>query len=253
MTSQETKEALLLFRPDVDDERDPDFAPALAHMRDDPELKKWFEQHCAMQRAVFAGFDRLPLPEGLKEQILSERPRPISLTNRRKTVALVLAAVPILLLLTFGVVYFRAPTKTDFPTYRLAMVGKTIRYPKMDLLTEDLDKIRQYVAEHGGQKDYVLPIGLQKVAGTGCKVFDWRGKKVSMVCFNSGKNGNPKSPDLFLFVVDRVAVQEPSGHCGPPTPDVVDVRSRATASWIDGEKTYLLAGDGSQEFLKQYY
>src|SRR5262245_2110235 len=102
MTSQEAKEALLLFRPDVDDARDPDFAPALAYLGNDPELKKWFEQHCAMQKAVFAGFDRLPVPEGLREQILSERPQPISLTNRRKTVALVLAIIPILLLLTFG-------------------------------------------------------------------------------------------------------------------------------------------------------
>ena len=38
MTSQEAKEALLLYRPDVGDDQDPDFAPALGRMRDDPEL-----------------------------------------------------------------------------------------------------------------------------------------------------------------------------------------------------------------------
>jgi hypothetical protein len=253
MTSQEVKESLLLFRPQVDDEHDPDFAPALAQVQNDPELKKWFEQHCARQRAISSGFERLPVPEGLKEQILSERPRQITPSRRPKTLALVLAVAPLLMLLGFAVIYFRGPSVTDFPTYRQAMVGKTIRYPKMDLETDDLGKIRRYLAEHGGQKDYVLPAGLQALAGTGCKILDWRGKRISMVCFNSGKNGNPQTPDLFLFILDRSGVQPPSGHCGGPGPDIADVKSLATAGWINGEKTYLLAGSGSADFLKPYY
>jgi hypothetical protein len=254
MTSQEVKEALLLFRPEVDDEADPDFAPALARMRDDPELRKWFEQHCAVQKAVFAGFERLSVPEGLKEQILSEQPRQILPGRRPKMLALVLAAVPLLFLLAFGVVYLRSPAATDFATYRQAMVAKTnpLRYPKMDLETSDLGQIRQYLSEHGGQKDYVLPAALEKLAGTGCKILDWRGKRISMVCLNSGKNGDAKTPDLFLFIVDRSGVQQPSGHCGGPGPDVADIKSTATAGWTNGEKTYLLAGAGSGDFLKQY-
>jgi hypothetical protein len=255
MTSQEVKEALLLFRPELDDEADPDFAPALAQMRNDPELKKWFDQHCGMQKAVFAGFERLSVPEGLKEQILSERPKQILPTRRPKTRALVLAAIPLLLLVAFGVVYLRSPAAPEFAAYREAMVAKTSleRYPQMNLYSSDLGQIRQYLAEHGGQKDYVLPASLEKLQGTGCKILDWRGKRISMVCLNSGKNGAPKTPDLFLFIVDRAGVQQPSGHCGAPGPDIVDVRSKATASWTNGQKTYLLAGAGNADFLKQYY
>jgi hypothetical protein len=253
MTSQEAKEALLLFRPGLDDEADPDFAPALACLRDDPELKNWFDQHRAMQKTVFAGFDGLAVPEGLKEQILSERPRPMLPVRRTKRMALVFAAVPLVALLALGVVYLRSPAAADFPTYRQAMVSKAPeRYPKMDLYTNDLAEIRQYIGAHGGHRDYALPASLEKLAGTGCKIFDWRGKRVSMVCFNSGKGG-PGAPDLFLFIVDRSAVQEPSTHCPGPGPAVADVKSLATVSWIDGGKTYLLAGTGDQEFLKRFY
>jgi hypothetical protein len=255
VTSHEVKEALLLFRPGVDDETDPDFAPALAQMRNDPELKKWFDQHCAMQKAVFAGFERLHVPEGLKEQILSERPQQTAPGRRPKTLTLVLAAIPLFLLLALGIAYLRSPSGPDFPTYRQAMVAKANpdRYPKMDLYTDDLGQIRKYLAEHGGQKDYVLPAGLEKLAGTGCKIFDWRGKRVSMVCLNSGKNGTPKTPDLFLFIVDRSGVQEPSAHCAGPGPAMADVKTLATAGWTNGDKTYLLAGSGDQEFLKRFY
>ena len=74
-----------------------------------------------------------------------------------------------------------------------------------------------------------------------------------MVCLNSGKNGKPQIPDLFLFIVDRSGVQQPSGHCEPPGPDIADVKSQGTAAWTNGEKTYLLVGLGNADFLKQYY
>jgi hypothetical protein len=53
--------------------------------------------------------------------------------------------------------------------------------------------------------------------------------------------------------VDRSAVQQPSGHCETPGPDIADVKSTATAAWTNGEKIYLLAGSGNADFLKQYY
>ena len=204
MTSGEAKETLLLYRPGLD-EQDPDFTSALAQMRGDPELTKWFDQHCALQKAVFSSFERLPVPAGFKEQILSERPEqppPVTAILRRKTAMLVFAVIPVLLLLTFMAFYSHSPSRIDLASYRLGMRGKILRYPRMDLETADLDRIRQYLAEHGGHKDYVLPPALEKVAGTGCAILEWRGKKVSMVCFNSGRNGKPTVPDLFLFIVD---------------------------------------------------
>jgi hypothetical protein len=250
VTSQEAKETLLLYRPHVDD-RDPEFAPALEIARKDPELKKWFEQHCAIQKAVFAGFDHIAVPDGFKEQILSEQPANASPARRGRGVLLLVTGIPVVLLVAFLMVYSQPPSATNFASFRLRMAGKVLRdYPKMDLETADLGKIRQYLAEHGGSKDYVLPAGLQKVAGTGCALFEWKGQKVSMVCFKSGKNARSKDPDLFLFIVDRGKIAQPASISGP---ELAAVKSLATASWTQGDKTYLLAGAGNQEFLREYY
>jgi hypothetical protein len=120
----------------------------------------------------------------------------------------------------------------------------------MDLETNNLQEIRRYLASHDGQKDYVLPTGLEKTAGTGCKILAWQGKKVSMVCFNSGKNGSPQTPDLFLFIVDRSAVR-PSAATDEP--QLAKVRALSTVSWSAGDKTYLLAGSGDEKFLREYW
>jgi len=248
MTSQEAKEVLLLYRPDTDRD-DPDFTPALEQLRNDAELKRWFEQHCAMQKAVFDSFEHISVPEGLKEQILSERRAHTSLGALRSARVLVAAAVAVLLLIGITIFYTRPPKRIEFSTYQLRMAGITIRYPKMDLYTADLGEMRRYLAEHGGQKDYVLPARLEKMKGTGCKIFDWRGKRVSMLCFNSGKNAKPKDPDLFLFIVDRSAVQGPATQ---GSPEIAAVRSLTTASWVSGNKTYFLAASGDQKFLKEH-
>ncbi len=250
MTSQEAKEVLVLYRSDAD-RNDPDFAPALEQLLSDPELKGWFDQHCAIQKAVLSGFDQVPVPEGLKEQILSERKAHVNLGARRKARVLVLAAIPILLLIGFMVFYSNPPRRPDFSAFRLRMAGKVLRdYPKMDLETADLGQIRQYLAEHGGQKDYSLPPALEKTRGRGCAIFDWRGKKISMLCFNSGKNNNPKEADLFLFIVDRSAVREPAATNGA---EIAAVKRLSTASWTSGDKTYLLAASGDERFLREYH
>jgi len=249
MTRQEAKEILLLYRPDTD-RNDPDFAPALEHLRNDPELKRWFEQHCATQNAVFDSFEHISVPEGLKEQILSERKAHVNLGGRRAARLLVAAAVAVLLLIGLVMFYSKPPKAIDFSTFRLRMAGKVLRdYPKMDLETADLGQIRQYLAQHGGQADYVLPAGLEKTRGTGCAIFDWQGKRISMLCFNSGKNSNPKAPDLFLFIVDRSAVQEPAT---PSSPEIAAVKTLTTASWVSGNKTYLLVVEGGQDFLREH-
>src|SRR5260370_39633005 len=96
------------------------------------------------------------------------------------------------------------------------MARKVLReYPTMDLVPDDLGQIRQYLARNGPHRDYVLPKPLEKTAGTGCAIFPWHGRSVSMVCFNSTKKATAKGPDLFLFNVDRSPVaQAPRPH--PP-------------------------------------
>jgi len=253
VNSQEAKQILLLYRSAVDRD-DPDFAEAMALAKVDPELDTWFQQHCVFQNAASSAFKEIPIPEGLKEQILSERKAHLTLTFRRRALVAGCAVFVIAFcsLFTFRTLFPpEPPLDYSFANFHTNMIGLIIRYPPtMDLLTNDLQALRQNLAEHG-QSNLVFTAALEKTAGTGCKALDWQDRTVAMVCLNSGKNGDPKKPDLFLFVVDKSAVKGPPLG---PTPVVTQVRRGiVSGSWTSGDKTYILAGLGDEDFLKPYF
>lgn len=247
MNSQEAKDILLLYRPAVDRD-DAEFTEALALAQADPELASWFQQHCAFQNAAASAFNSIPVPDGFKEQILSERRAHLTLSSRRKLLAAVSATVILacVSIFTFRSFQPRPALDNSFANFQSSMIGKILRYPKMDLLTNDLQAIRQEL----GQTNLPFTAALDKTAGTGCAKLEWHDKPVSMVCFNSGKNGAPTKPDLFLFVVDKSAIKDP-----PPTAPLIAHARKTLVSggWSSGDKIYVLAALGDEEFLKQYF
>jgi hypothetical protein len=256
VNSQDARQILLLYRPAVDRD-DPDFAEALALAKVDAELDAWFQQHCAFQNAANSAFKSIPVPEGLKEQILSERKAHLTLTSRRRTLVATCAVAVIALcgLLTFRSIFPPKPSLDySFGNFHTNMIGIVIRYPTMDIVTNNARAIRLDLANRGQSNLVFTPsvdkiVGKANIAGTGGKALDWQDKPVAMICLNSGKNGDPKKPDLFLFIVDNFSIQ------GPPSsaPVVTQVRRGiVSSSWSSGNKTYILAGLGDEDFLKQY-
>ena len=259
MNSQEAKQILLLYRPAVDRD-DPDFAEAMALAKADPELDNWFQQHCVFQNAASSAFKEIPIPEGLEEQILSERKAHLTLTFRRRALVAACAVVVIAFcgFLTFRSIFSPKPTLDySFANFHTNMMAKIIRsYPKMDIETNNLQVIRSELANRGQSNLVFTPsvdkiVGKANIAGTGGKALDWQDKPVAMICLNSGKKGAPKMGDLFLFVVDKSAVTGPPLG---PTPVFTQVRRGiVSGSWTSGDKTYILAGLGDEDFLKPYF
>jgi hypothetical protein len=248
VNSLEAKEILLLYRPSVDRD-EPEFSEAIALTKTDPELAAWFQQHCAFQDAARAAFNDIPVPEALKEQILSERKAHNTLSSRRRVLVAACAAIIIAFV---GIVTFRSlePAKPTFASFHSRMMGMILRYPAMDLETNNLQAIRQELAKHGEIDNLPFTVPLDKTAGTGCASLRWHGKSVSMICFNSGKNGKPKNPDLFLFVIDKTLVKDPP----PGVPLISQARkSLVSGSWTSGDKTYVLAALGNEDFLRKYF
>ena len=71
---------------------------------------------------------------------------------------------------------------------------------------------------------------------------DWHGHKVTLMCLEA------KDHDVWLFAVENAAM--------PDTPATAPVFARTgkitTASWADGERTYILATEGDEAELKSY-
>jgi hypothetical protein len=255
MTYSEAKEVLKLYRPGTADADDPEFAEALAQCERDAELKKWFGEHCALYSAMRAKFKQIAVPEGLKEQIIAERKVHTGTVPMWQKAVLAVGAVAAIALIFFQIsTNWKPKEPTDFAHFSEYIVGNTLRgYNSMDTNTSNLDAIRQFLAQTNDIADYDLPVNLQKNAQpAGCVATKWQGKKVSMICFQTGRPLKPNRPsDLWLFVIDRSSATDSPTSAKPmykqgPEPGVI------TASWTVGNRSYVLATEGDQKFLEQF-
>jgi hypothetical protein len=240
----------MCYRPGVGDVQDPQLTAALECVERDPELARWFEDNCAFHEAIRAKLKQIPIPAGLKEQIISERPADHARVWWRQPTILVAAAV-LALLLGLASLWLRSEPEDRFSVFRRMMVRTALRTYAMDLETNDLKQIRAHLAQRQAPADYVLPQPLERTPSAGCVALTWHDKPVSMVCFRSGRPlpAGTKS-DLFLFVIDRADV---TGEPVLDSPQFHKINKVMTASWSQGDKTYLLAARGDESFLRKFW
>src|SRR5437868_10205802 len=96
MDKERAKEILMLYRPGAVDANDAEMAEALELAKRDEELGHWLEEHCALQEAIRAKFRETAVPEGLMEQIVSERKAAIRSRSRLRTMTLAMATAAVL-------------------------------------------------------------------------------------------------------------------------------------------------------------
>jgi uncharacterized membrane protein YbaN (DUF454 family) len=245
LNSRLAKEILLRYRPGTTDASDPELAEALEQAQRDPELARWFAQQKAFHDTIRDRLKQLPVPLGLKEEILAGyRPVAIPVWWQRPVFQALAAAAAVVLLL--GIAFFRSPPReeTSFAAFQSRVVRNAQRGYVMDIMTNDLAAIRQFLATHGAHADYVLPTPLEKLPGDGGAVLRWHNKIISMVCFDMGNHN-----DLFLFVANRADL--------PDAPATSDPQFRrigrlTAASWSTSDRTYVLAGPGDEQSVRNY-
>ncbi len=252
MNCEEAKDVLLIYRHHTEDELDPQVIAALALAKQEVELARWLEMHCARQYVLREKFRQIPVPEGLKEQIISEHASSLRQTPRERRLAIeAIAVVFVVLALAFGWFSFhRHPAENTLAVFQNQMVGFALRGYAMDLLTEDDGKIRAYLKERQSPADYVLPAPLQQVALSGCAVEGWLDSKVSLICFQTGKPlAAGAQSDLWLFVADEKLVKNAPAET---VTQIAKVNRLITATWVSGGKIYFLSTDGEVADIKKY-
>jgi hypothetical protein len=243
MNSEQAREILRGYRPGVDDATDVEIRDALVELERDPALAAWFKEHRALQSAIAAKFKKIQPPPDLKAQILRDVPAPGKIIPCNRP-ALWAAAAVIILSLTFAALYAPRADKTDFESFRDRMVQKTLRDYRMDMVTNDLPAIRQYLAAKNAHADFTLPPGLAKLPGQGCAILKWHDQTVSLVCLEPSPNKT-----LYLYIIDRAAIAEaPSGN----TPQITQIKKLTTAAWSDEKNEYLLASFDNEQSLRRY-
>jgi hypothetical protein len=248
----EAKDILLLYRQhNPADEQDPLIIEALALAKGDPELASWLEMHCARQFVLRDKFRQIPVPEGLKEQIISEHAAGRRAPLRRRQLALAAALVLVMVFTLTAVWLNHRPTPDDtLPVFQSQMAAVALRGYAMDFLSDDAGKIQDYLKAKNAPADYSLPTPLARAVKSGCAVEGWQDRKVSLICFRTGRPLPPgMASDLWLFVVDQQSVKDaPAGSA----PQIATINRLVTATWTRDGKLYFLGLEGGPADLRKF-
>jgi hypothetical protein len=241
--SREAKELLACYRRGLDDAADPRYAEALERVRTDSALARWFEQQTALDAALREQFRRIAVPADLRERILArhtQSPRTTVWWRQRWWHA---AAAGLAALAIFAG-FWLAKRSDTFDAYRRDMAGLVSGEYEIDLKTDHLDEIRDFLATRGWPSDYALTPAMQNLEAEGASVLHWRARKVSLICLEAGEG-----EDLFLFVAERSIFRDAPAR---QRPQFERVGEMTTAAWSTDDTVYFLAGRRDEQFLRQY-
>jgi hypothetical protein len=186
---------------------------------------------------VREAFASIPVPPNLRAQILAQR-KIISVPFWRgsNTAKAALALAAAVVLLATGLLFWNNAPREDnaFAGFRSRMVSFALRRYDMDLHTNQLAAVKNYLATQGAPADFPLPPTLAASTVIGGKSLSWQGKPVGMVCFGHGKEV------LYMFVIDTPLPGTPTNAAAPPV--IGTYKNLATATWTTGDKTFFLAG-----------
>lgn len=242
MNRDEAQFLLRGYRAESDDANEAKFEAALAWVRKDPELARWFEE----EQALDAAFCRkirasIPVPPDLKRQLLLARSTAgqASPWNRWWSA---IAAAAALVLVTVGSQWSRRFDAAHVEQFRTAMVrAAQDRMAHSDIKGIDAEALRRWLAANGGDAGFVLPPQLPDKAIAGCKLVTWQRTRVTMLCFRV----DGSHADLFVLDVARLPGIAREGIQRGVTDDA------KTTLWCRANKFYLLVEDKAAPALKR--
>jgi hypothetical protein len=240
MNNEEAKLILQAYRPGGQDANDPRFREALAQAQRDPELARWFANEQALDSRISTKVKAsITPPAHLKSRLLAQRRIVSPVAWWKRPVWQLAAAACLALVVTIAAIWLKPDHSNGFAQYRVDMAefaGKKL--DRLDLMSRDMEEVRRWLAQKESHGDLVLPVGLNGRPSLGCRLLDWKGHKVSLVCFEL-----ENKQVAHLLVVDSAAFKDAPTK-SPVFNQVGDV---ATASWSRGGKTYVVASKGGNE------
>lgn len=241
MDKNEAKIILQAYRPSGADAADPHFAAALKLTQEDAELKAWFEEQQAFDRAVGAKLRTAPVPPDLRASILAGR-KVVSAPIWWRRPAVMLASIAALLMLLAIPFFLQTSSTPQFSDFKSDGMAFLDSLNKLDMSSKDHEAIREWLAVNGGHRQFSLPAKLGGKPSLGCRVFDWKGHKVTLICFNTTVGS--KFEEVHLLVVDEKAFRN---RLPESQPLLEHSGAWDTASWRDDGLTYVLFGHAKNQ------
>jgi hypothetical protein len=152
------------------------------------------------------------------------------------------AAAAVLLLLGLAAFLFSPKETAQLASFRETMARYSMQQQgHVAYESHDMAKIQQWLQDRGVETKIELPATLPGKSAQGCRVVDWNGRKATMLCFVlDGEH-------LDLFVMDRAGLPDlPEGGA----PQFAEANGLMTATWVKGDKVYLLADNNKKSLQK---
>jgi hypothetical protein len=243
MDRKEAQLILTALRPDGPEVNESPFAEALALAGSDPELKAWWQAQQEFDRKVAARLAEVPLPDGLRENILAA-PKIVFFPPQWRHRSLLAAAAVVAFLCVSGTFWHVANSgpvdRSDFADQALAELDTS--GPLLAMTSADHEKVREWLQSQNAPMG-VIPAGFESLPTVGCQKYMIHGHAVSLICFSLANGGV-----AHLFVVEKSALNDPPDSSGM---QFDNVKGWNIASWSDGRMTYMLATQSSINDLKQ--
>ena len=246
MNKTDAKQILQVCRPNGQDAHDPLFARASRHLEKDPTLAKAFSDQQQFDSSMAHALQGIPVPPHLKASLLASRkiirPLPWWGLPIPNSIPSAIAAL-LVILVTVGALWVRSGSKS-FSDYRNKLVKESWGgAPHLDFETSEMGEITRWLEKQHALVDFAVPTALQDLPIRGCRTLDCDGRKVSIICFGDGFR------HTHLFVMNRMDFPDMLPADGP---DFEKCHGWKTASWNQGEATYVLAGMKYQTFIKRF-
>lgn len=241
MNNDEAKFILQAYRSSGSDAGDAVFAPALEQARRDPALAAWFERERAHDAAVTAKLREIAPPADLRAAILAggratARQRP----GRWRLPAWIGLAASVALIVTAALFWLQPAQAEEFEDFAVDYASGPFRLTNHQA---DMVKLQGWLAERQAPLPLRMPAGCQKLQTLGCRTVEYRGKSVSLICFERGR-------EYHLFIARRADYPN-LREC--PQPEFKAKGDWVSAHWSDSENCYVLATDARMEELRQLF
>ncbi|HVU09098.1 MAG TPA: hypothetical protein VHG89_11200 [Verrucomicrobiae bacterium] len=253
MTREEAKLILQVCRPSDAAAGDAFFCEALTLAKTDSELAAWFAEQQKFDILISSGLQKVNAPAQLKAKILARKPEtepvisPISIwwQNLFSWQSPIAWTAAIILVVVLFAMIKPATRGLPFAVFSKQMVDEAINNTNhVDMENSNMKQVAAWLGEHHGANNLILPAALSGKTGLmGCRVLDWHGQKVSMLCYYLNNSAH-----MDLFVVSTAGFRD-----APPVdkPQFVQNGETPTASWSHGGMVYLLIGHDDEATLEK--
>lgn len=238
MNREEARFILSSVHPDRIDQHDSHMAEALKFAENDDELRQWLASATEFDRAVTEKMAEVEVPANLKTAITSGLRLAEGKTVSRRN-ALVAAASVAAMLGSAAWWLADRQSGTDYLLTRFQsdILDELLALGPLDHKTTDTDSIANWLHGHGIDPDVNVPEVIDGRQPLGCKLLEWNGRKVSLICFMK-----PGEEETLMHVV---TLSVPTGNSDTSSQHFRDRGNLSSVVWQQGNTVYLVAALGN--------